>query len=213
MSELIDVSVALDDELPIWPDSPGFQLEALQRMSDGAEVNVSKLICDVHTGTHIDAPRHFVEEGKTVEEIPLSVLVGPVVVVRVPDEVDTITAHVLDELGIPSTTSRLLLRTRNSDLWSTHPGTFRHDYTALAPSASRWIVDHDIRCVGVDYLSVQHYDDGPETHQTLLQGDVVIVEGLNLSGVEAGRYELLCMPAKLAESEGAPARVALRSQA
>jgi len=213
MSELIDVSVALDDELPIWPDSPGFQLEALQRMSDGAKVNVSKLICDVHTGTHIDAPRHFVEDGKTVEEIPLSVLVGPAIVLRVPDEVNTITAHVLDELGIPSTTSRLLLRTRNSDLWSTHPGTFRHDYTALAPSASRWIVDHDIRCVGVDYLSVQHYDDGPETHQTLLQGDVVIVEGLNLSGVEAGRYELLCMPAKLAESEGAPARVALRSQA
>jgi len=210
MSELIDISVALDDDLPIWPGSPGFQLEALHQIAEGDEANVSKLTCDVHTGTHIDAPRHFVENGKTVEEIPLSVLVGPAVVVRVPDEVNTITASVLDELDIPSTTSRLLLHTRNSDLWSSHLGTFRHDYTALAPSASQWIVDHDIRCIGVDYLSVQHYGDGPETHQILLQGDVVIVEGLNLSGVEAGKYELLCMPIKLGGGEGAPARACVR---
>jgi arylformamidase len=209
--DLIDISVALDEDLPIWPGSPGFQLDALQRMGDGAEANVSKLTCDVHTGTHIDAPRHFVDDGKTVEEIPLDVLVGTACVVRIPDSIDTVTAEVLEGLDVPDEASRLLLHTRNSALWSSHPASFQRNYVALAPDAARWVVDHDIRCLGVDYLSVQHYDDGPETHQILLQAGVIIVEGLNLSAVKAGRYDLLCMPIKLQGSDGAPARVALRA--
>ena len=210
MSDLTDISVALDDELPTWPSSPGFQTRPLQGMEKGAEANVTQITCDVHTGTHIDAPRHFVADGATVEQIPLDVLVGPAVVARVPGGVETITPEVLDGLDIPGDTERLLLRTSNSELWHSHPGSFREDYVALSPGAAQWIVDHDVHCIGVDYLSVQHYDDGPETHQILLRAGVIIVEGLDLSGVDTGRYELLCMPLKLDGIEGAPARDGLR---
>lgn len=208
--DLIDISVALDEDLPIWPGSPGFQLDALQRMGDGAEANVSKLTCDVHTGTHIDAPRHFVDDGKTAEEIPLDRLVGRAYVARVPDDVDTVTAEVLEALNIPSRASRLLLHTRNSQLWSSAQTSFQRDYVALAPSAAQWVVDENIKCLGVDYLSVQHYGDDSETHQILLIESVVVIEGLNLSGISPGSYELLCMPLKIEDGEAAPARVALR---
>lgn len=210
MSELIDISVTLDEKLPTWPGSPGFRTEPIQRMETGAESNLTQLTCDVHTGTHVDAPRHFVSDGATVARIPLGVLVGPAFVAEVPNEVDTITARILDSLNIPEGTERLLLHTSNSKLWHSHAGSFQHDYVALAPGAAEWIVDHDIHCVGIDHLSVQHYDDGPDTHQILLREEVIIVEGLDLSGVDAGRYELICMPIKLDGSDGAPARVALR---
>jgi arylformamidase len=165
----------------------------------------------VHTGTHIDAPRHFVDDGMPADKIPLDVLVGPAVVARVPDEINTITAEVLDDLDISDDTDRLLLRTQNSTLWSSHPASFQRDYVALSPDAAQWVVDQGIRCLGVDYLSVQHYDDGPDTHQILLQSEIVIVEGLDLSGVESGKYELLCLPIKIQGGDGAPCRAALRS--
>ncbi len=210
MSDLIDISVTIGADLPIWPGSPGFRLEALERIDEGDEANVSQLTCDVHTGTHVDAPRHFVDDGKTADQIPLDVLVGPALVARVPDEIDTITAEVLDGLGISDDTDRLLLRTRNSTLWSRYPASFRQDYVALSSDAAQWVVDHGLRCLGVDYLSVQRYDDGPETHQVLLRDDVVVIEGLNLMNVGPGRYELLCMPIKLQGADGAPARVGIR---
>jgi arylformamidase len=210
MSDLIDISVTIGEDLPVWPGSPGFRLEALERMDEGDEANVSQLTCDVHTGTHIDAPRHFVDDGKTVDQIPLDVLVGPAVVARVPDEIDTITAEVLEDLDIPDRTDRLLFHTRNSLLWSSYPSFFQRDYVALAPDAARWVVNSGIQCLGVDYLSVQHYDDGPETHQILLEGSVLIIEGLNLSSVPAGWWELFCLPIKIEGAEAALARAALR---
>lgn len=210
MSDLIDISVTIGEDLPIWPGSPGFRLEAFERMDEGDEANVSQLTCDVHTGTHVDAPRHFVADGKTVDQIPLDVLIGPVVVARVPDEIDTITAEVLEDLDIPDRTDRLLFHTRNSLLWSSYPSFFQRDYVALAPDAARWVVNSGIQCLGVDYLSVQHYDDGPETHQILLEGSVLIIEGLNLSSVPAGWWELFCLPIKIEGAEAALARAALR---
>lgn len=211
MSDLIDISVPLDEDLPIWPGSPGFELDSLKRIEDGAEANVSRLTCDVHTGTHIDAPRHFVNDGISVDEIPLDVLVGPSIVVQVLGEVEAVTAEVLKHLNIPNDTDRLLLRTQNSTLWSSRPASFQRDYVALTPDAAQWVVDFGIQCLGVDYLSVQRYDDGPETHQILLQNNVVIIEGLNLKNAEPGKYELICMPIKLKGGDGAPARVGIRS--
>lgn len=179
-------------------------------MSDGAVANVSKLTCDVHTGTHMDAPRHFVRDGDTVEQIPLHATVGPAHVAHVSDDCSTITAATLEALDIPEDTSRLLIRTSNSHLWDQHGASFQTDYVALAPDAATWVVDHGIACLGVDYLSVQHYDDGPETHQILLEQNVVIIEGLNLSAVAPGTYELIFLPLKIAGSEGAPGRALLR---
>ncbi len=211
MSELIDISVTLDEHLPIWPGSPGFELQLLEEREDGAGVRVSGLKCDVHTGTHIDAPLHFIPDGATVDQISLEATVGRAAVVRIPDSITNITASTLDELGLPKGVTRVLFRTKNSDFWTDHGSIFQPEYAALSPGAAAWIVEHDIRCVGVDYLSVQNYEDGPETHEVLLREGVVIIEGLNLSGVSPGIYELLCLPLKLAGSEGAPARVALRT--
>lgn len=210
MSELIDISVSLDENLPIWPDSPGFELQPLQTREEDGPARVSRLACDVHTGTHIDAPFHFVPDGSTIEKLPIEATVGRAVVARISDAVTTITVSALDELDIPESTTRLLFRTNNSSFWNDHGSVFQAEYTALSPGAATWIVEHGIRCVGVDYLSVQHYEDGPETHEILLRGGVVIIEGLDLSDVAPGIYELLCLPVKIAGSEGAPARAALR---
>jgi arylformamidase len=180
-------------------------------MEEGTDANVSEFVCDVHSGTHIDAPKHFVRDGASVEDIPLEKTVGSATVARVPAEVENITAENLELLDIPVDADRLLLRTRNSSFWNKYGSAFQPNYAALAADAATWIVDRGISCIGVDYLSVQRYTDGPETHQTLLEAGVVIIEGLNLSEVTSGSYELLCMPLKIAGAEGAPARVALRA--
>jgi Predicted metal-dependent hydrolase len=210
MSDLIDISVSLDENLPIWPDSPGFELQPLLTREEKGQARVSRLKCDVHTGTHIDAASHFIPGGSTIEQLPLEMTVGRAVVARIPDAVTTITASILDELEIPESTTRLLFRTKNSRFWDEYGSIFQSEYTALSPDAATWIVEHGIRCVGIDYLSVQHYEDGPETHEILLREGVVIIEGLNLSDVSPGVYELLCLPVKIAGSEGAPARATLR---
>ena len=206
---MIDISVPLQSQMPIWPESIGYNLTQTMRLEAGDPANVSRLDCDVHVGTHIDAPRHFVQDGDTIEQIPLELLVGPTVVGHMPD-IEAITAKELADLGLPPDTQRLLLRTRNSKLWAVGEAAFKKDYVALTPDAARWVVEQDIRLIGVDYLSVQRFHDGPETHQILLGAGVVILEGLDLTDVKPGTYELVCLPLKLVGAEGAPARAILR---
>jgi arylformamidase len=160
-------------------------------------------------GTHVDAPFHFISGGDPVEAMPLDVLMGPAVVTYLP-EVAAVTATDLEALDLPAGVQRLLLRTRNSKLWTTGVEEFQPDFVALTVDAAQWVVQRGIRLLGVDYLSVQRFDDGPEVHQILLEARVVIVEGLNLAGVEPGEYELICLPLKLTGAEGAPARAVLR---
>ena len=157
----------------------------------------------------MDAPAHFLADGAAVDALPLDVLVGPAFVASLP-EAESVSAVDLAGLHLPQGTSRLLLKTRNSGLWSAHPGEFRTDYVALTADAAQWLVDRHVRLVGVDYLSVQRYGDSPRTHQLLLAAGVVIVEGLDLSRVAAGPYELICLPLRLTGAEGAPARAVLR---
>ena len=170
---------------------------------------MSRLECDVHVGTHVDAPWHYLEDGNTVEQLPLDVLVGPAIVAYLPG-VSAVTTGDLASVTLPTDTERLLLRTRNSELWAAEVTEFREDYVALTVDAARWVVDQGIRLVGVDYLSVQRYDDSPLTHQILLKADVIILEGLNLADVQPGAYELVCLPMLLVGAEGAPARAVLR---
>lgn len=178
-------------------------------MAGGDSANGSLLVCDVHTGTHVDAPRHFLEGGSTVEQLSLDVMVGPCFVAYLP-EAECVTSDDLADLDFPSGTERLLLRTGNSTLWSAETGEFREDYVALSEDAARWVVENGVKLIGVDYLSVQRYGDSAATHRILLEAGVVIIEGLNLCGVGAGFYELICLPLKLVDAEGAPARVILR---
>lgn len=209
-ANILDISVTVHPGMPVWPGSAGFQIAFSRQIATGDHANVSVLTQDVHVGTHVDAPLHFVDGAATVDRMALETLIGPAQVVYLP-EVEAITAETLEGLTLAPGTTRLLFRTRNSRLWAAGDSVFREDFVALTADAAQWVVDHGITLVGVDYLSVQRYHDGPETHQILLRAGVVIVEGLNLDGVEPGPYELICLPVKLLGAEGAPARAVLRA--
>ena len=207
-----DISVGVSPGLPVWPGDPLIELERYMAISAGDAANVSRLACSVHVGTHVDAPVHFVDGGSTVENLPLDILIGPAIVVELLD-VEAITADCLEALALPSGTTRLLFKTRNSGLWANPHHDFYPDYVALTPDAADWVVRRGVRLLGVDYLSVQRfYDPEPLTHFILLGAGVVIVEGLDLRAVLPGRYQLICLPIKLVGSDGAPARVVLISE-
>jgi arylformamidase len=211
LNTLIDISVPLDSALPTWPGSEGMKVERLSCFENGNDVNVSRLTCDVHTGTHIETSLHFLPDGESVNQISLDILIGDAYVAHLPDA-DIITPDDLEDLKIPHETERLLLKTGNSRLWEECGDTFRHDFAALNSDAAEWIVERDIKLFGVDYLSVALYrDQDSDNHITLLKGGVVILEGLNLSVVDPGVYELICLPIKLVGVEGAPARAVLRT--
>lgn len=209
MSEVIDISVGLHDDMPVWPGSAGFRRTWTARLEQGDSANVSRFEADIHAGTHIDAPLHFVRDGIAANEIELDALLGTAYVAEL-GSVDQITARALDRLQLPGHVRRLLLRTSNSLWWKSGVREFRPDYVALARDAASWVAGRGIKTLGVDYLSVQRFGDGPETHQILLGAGVVIIEGLDLSQAPEGFYELLCLPLKLIGAEGAPARAVLR---
>jgi arylformamidase len=208
--KIFDISVPLRNQMPTWPGSPGFHLERWQSIDRGDPVNCSRLDCDVHVGTHIDAPFHFLPSGITTDQMPLESLIGPAFIAHLP-HLKSITASDLKTAGIPDETTRLLLHTDNSKLWENGKNEFFKNFVALTAGASRWIVERGIRLVGIDYLSVQRYADGPETHRILLQNEIIIVEGLNLSGINNGIYELICLPLRIVGAEGTPARAVLKT--
>ena len=193
----------------MWPGFKGIRITPIKRMDRGDSFNISRLDCNLHTGTHVDAPWHFLQNGTTVEQLPLNVLVGPSYVAHLPNAAD-ITAGDLDDLNLPSGIERLLLRTRNSELWASKVTEFRKDFVALTTDAAQWIVDNGIRLIGLDYLSVQRYHDDAKTHQILLGADTILLEGVNLSNVKSGFYELICLPMILVGADGAPVRAILR---
>lgn len=211
MNKIIDISVALTSQIPTWPGSVGFHLLPSLRLESGDIANVSRLDTDVHVGTHVDAPWHFVAGGETVENLSLEVLIGTAIVVYLP-HVSSITSQDLESLNLPLETTRLLLHTRNSNLWENQNPEFQKDFVALTTEAAQWVVDRGIRLIGIDYLSVQRYDDSPLTHEILLKAGVIIVEGLNLARVRSGMYQLVCLPLKLVGADGSPARAVLISQ-
>lgn len=208
MSQWIDISVGLQSRIPVWPGSSGFHLQRTRAISNGDGANVSHLKCDVHVGTHVDAPLHFVDGGRPVEELDLELLIGRAYVAGI-DEDEVISEKTLEGLQIDGSCRRLLLKTKNSELWRRADRGFSTDYVALDETAAAWIVDNGIDLVGIDYLSIQRYGDGPEVHQILLRAERVILEGLDLTDVPTGWYRLICLPILLFGAEGAPARAVL----
>lgn len=209
-AKVIDITVPLSPELPVWPGDPQVRVEPVMRIASGDIANVSGVSLSSHTGTHVDAPWHFIENGATLDDIPPERWVGPCVVVEIPAGAGRVEPEHLDAADLPSGTERLLVRTANSTLWQPGKRDFFERYVALSPAAARWIVDRSIRLVGIDYLSIEAFDDKKhETHRTLLGAGVLIVEGLNLTDVTPGPYTLLCLPLRLAAGDGAPARVLL----
>ena len=209
MTGLIDISVPLHSGIPVWPGSTGYLLTQSSCLENGDASMNSMLDMDVHAGTHVDAPCHFIPGAASSETLPLEALIGPARVALVEDA-EVVTPEVLAGLGLEPNVERLLLKTRNSELWEKGEREFRNDFVALTADAARWLVDRGIVLIGIDYLSVQRFGDPPLTHEILLRSGMVVLEGLNLAGAEPGRYELICLPLRLVGSDGAPARAVLR---
>ncbi len=203
-----DISVGVSPEIPVWPGDPPVKLERIKSINEGEQANISRLQAGVHVGTHIDAPLHFVEGGRSVDAIPLKSLMGRAYVVDL-RKADVLDAETLNSARIPPRTRRLLFKTRNSEYWARGERRFQRDYVAVDVSGAEWLVKKGVRLVGVDYLSVAPFGDGVATHRILLEAEVVVVEGLNLARVSKGRYTLYCLPIKLMGSDGAPARAIL----
>jgi arylformamidase len=207
--KIFDISVSIHPKLPVWPGDPPVVLERYRQQTKGDASNDSRLACSVHCGTHIDAPAHFIEKGTTIEQLSLDSLVGSATVVEF-SEIDRITPNLLETQQIDAQTDRLLLKTKNSELWADPQHAFYPDFVALSAESARWIVNRGIQLVGIDYLSIQMFKDAePLTHRILLEAGVVILEGLDLRAVEPGNYQLICLPLKLTGSDGAPARAIL----
>jgi len=196
--------------MPVYEGDPAVDIQSWSALAKGDSANVSFLHFGAHTGTHVDAPAHFIEGARKIDALSLEMLIGPARVVRVLDDVDEIDCDFLAGCDLDQV-ERVLFHTRNSNFWSEG---FRRDFTHLLPEAAQRLVEMRIKLVGTDYLSIEKFHSGHHrTHLTLLSNDVVIVEGLNLGDVAAGDYELICLPLKIADGagDGAPARVVLRT--
>ena len=205
---LVDVSVLLAPGLATYPGNPAFEISPVHRIAEGQTSNNSRLVMGTHTGTHVDAPLHFFDGRPGVDAMPLELLVGRARVIDLPHR-GGITEQHLAAAGLREDL-RVLLRTPNSALWNTTDG-FHSDYTYLTEGGAKFLVGQGVKVVGVDYLSVEQYQKaGAPAHTALLGSGVIIIEGLNLSDAEAGQYEMYCLPLRIANADGAPARVVLK---
>ncbi|MDQ3212003.1 MAG: cyclase family protein [Acidobacteriota bacterium] len=207
LTKLLDVSVPLVAGMPAYPGNPDFELQPIKRIAEGASSNVSRLVLGTHTGTHVDAPRHFLEDGAGVDALALDLLLGRARVVEISKR-GGIGAEELAAAGLREDL-RVLLKTPNSALWN--GAGFHQDYTYLTEEGARYLVTQGVKVIGVDYLSVEQYKKaGAPAHRALLSQGVVIIEGLNLSEAEPGMYEMYCLPLRVVGGDGAPARVILK---
>jgi arylformamidase len=195
---IYDISLPISESLPVWPGDPGIRITQPSHLDRG----------DAATVTRLDAPAHFIPGGSGVDALDLDVLVGPARVVHAL-EGDVLSTEVLGGLQIPSGTERVLFRTRNSERWARGAREFAEDFVAITEGGARWLVERGVRLVGIDYLSVGPFRAPAPTHRILLRAGVILLEGLNLSGVAAGVYQLVCLPLRILGADGAPARAIL----
>jgi arylformamidase len=202
-----DVTVPLSKDLVVYPGDPRIRItRRASSEGDNGVSHTSRFLFGSHSGTHVDPPSHFIEHGKTVDQLPLDLLMGRARVVEV--SAACIDESVLEEFDFTAD-ARILFKTRNSYLWSQK--SFVKDYVYVTPGAARKLVTDGIKVVGIDYLSIDKYgDDTYPTHNVLLSSEVIIIEGLDLREVEPGNYEMVCLPLKVHDGDGAPARVVLR---
>lgn len=201
---LHDVSVPVRPGMVIYRGNPGIEVERALSIAGGDGANVSRLTMGVHTGTHIDGSLHFYDDGAGVDALPLDAMLGRCEVVEISDPGEAIDAAALEAAAIPAGAERVLLATPNSQLWELPE--FTHDFVRLDGSGAAWVREHGIRLIGIDYLSIGDHD----AHLDLLGNGIVALEGLDLRGIAPGPYELICLPIRLVDTDGAPARVLLR---
>jgi arylformamidase len=207
MGTLIDISIPMHHDIPRWPGSTHFCLCRIADLANGDNVNESVVSFNVHTGTHLDAPLHFIAGGSDVTAVQLDVLVGPCLVADF-EGYAQITAHDLEKLAPDTAFERILFKTDNSRLLQLP--SFCDSYCALTGDAAQWIADRGIRIVGIDYLSIAPFHGHEPVHEILLTAGIPIIEGVDLSRVSPGEYELVCLPIPISGAEAAPCRVLLR---
>lgn len=205
---IIDISVKIKDGMMVWPGDDAVEVGWDATIAEGHESNVSYVRMGAHVGTHLDMPLHYIEGGKGTESLELERLIGRATVVEVPGELKTINAEFLEDYGLEGA-DRVLFKTRMSSQWLEEKPEFDYDLVALDASGARWLVERGCKLVGVDAMSVATMSEGRETHEILLNNDTIILESLNLSGVNPGVYELICLPLKLEAREAAPVRAIL----
>lgn len=208
--KIYDVTFPISERTPIYAGDPTVKIETAHQIKNGDAANVSHICCGVHTATHVDAPVHFIEGARTVDELDLEKLIGSCRVVELSGDVRAVEAKHVENL---QSVERVLFKTRNSEFWNEPEKGFREDFTYIEPEAARILVEKNIKLVGIDYLSVERFGSTDfMTHITLLENEVVIIEGLDLRAVAAGDYELICLPLKYVggAGDGAPARTILR---
>lgn len=211
MKKFYDITLTIKPGLPIWPGDPSLTLERVNKIEDGRNANVSRLDMGVHTGTHVDSPYHFLRDGNTVENLDLDALIGPVQVIELPDSVKMIDAAAIEKAGLAQGIERVLFKTSNSAFWHESNPEFHTDFVGIVEDGAEYLVQHGIRFVGIDYLSIAPFKMSRPTHEVLLKKEVVILEGADLTDVPAGIYRLMCLPIKLGSTDGAPARVVLET--
>lgn len=201
-----DISVPIHTAMPVYEGDPPFEITLAHSIERGDQANVSHLVMGAHIGTHVDAPRHFVPAGKTVDEIPLDVLIGPAIVVDLTD-IDVISAKTMAEMGLDDV-ERVLFKTSNSKLWREEG--FQKEFVHMTVDAAEYLIEAGIKLVGIDYLSIEKFGVSESvTHLALLHAGVVILEGVNLAGVSSGKYKLICLPLLIQGCDGAPCRAVL----
>ncbi len=207
MSRIYDISTPVGNGGVVYPGNPEIQIRPQQAISEGAGANVSAIAFGSHSGTHVDAVKHFFDDGQTVDQIPLDRFIGPAILLAFPDDLMSVGAADLARQDIGAHT-RVLLRTRNSSFLCGPE--FVTDFTYLAPDGAEYLVSRGVELVGIDYFSIEQFHSGHHrTHRALLERGVVIVEGLDLSEPASGEYQFLCLPLRLAGLDGAPARAVL----
>ena len=202
------MSLPVRTGMVVYDGDPEVRIERVMEIARGDLANLSRMELGTHTGTHVDAPLHFVDGGAGADRLPLDALVGPAIVADARGAPGDVDAAALAALGVPPGTERLLLRTRNGDLWDR--GAFTRDFAGVADDAARELVAMGVRLLGIDYLSIAPSADPAPTHRTLLEAGVVVVEGLDLRAAPGGAYELVCLPLRIEGADGAPARALLR---
>jgi arylformamidase len=205
---LIDISVLLEPGMVVWPGDPEYRRFSVSSVESGDICSVTRFSMGSHTGTHIDAPAHFIRNGVTADEVPLDILIGEALVVEIDKDNlrGAISADDLISVDLKGV-SKLLLKTANSKLLG--KSRFINSFIYLTGDAARYLVDHGIKLVGIDYLSIDK-PDSDDAHRILLENGTAILETINLSDVKPGLYELICLPLKVFGSDGAPARAVLR---
>lgn len=204
--QIIDISLPIYPGMVTWPRDAGVTIEPVRQIAEGANANTSSISFGSHAGTHVDAPRHFIEGAGAIDEVPLDVFYGPARVVEVTPSGTAITAADFEGVGLAGA-ERVLVKTGNSGLWG--KDAFDESFAGIDEEGARWLVEHGVRLVALDYLSIAPYGNSRPTHLELLGNGCIIVEGVDLRGVAPGEYTLCCFPLRIRGGDGAPARAVL----